>query len=37
MILKEVRILFIRVNVAGRLPGSFISHVKIVEIRPADN
>jgi hypothetical protein len=37
MILKEVRILFTLVNVTGRLPGAFINHVKIAEIRPADN
>ena len=37
VILKEVRILFTLVNVAGRLPWAFINHVKIAEIRLADN
>ena len=34
---EKVRILFTLVNLTGRLPGAFINHVKIAEIRPADN
>lgn len=37
MILKKVRILFTLVNLTDRLPGAFINHVKIADIRPTDN